>query len=100
MLRERQMAKHGGSKMHLIGTQPPYQLWSKEDVEAGARKAAQRAALLPKRPPVPISAVKAEACLPACGPTQTMVCWMTARCGKDILYDGQPAGSPNSPRQM
>ncbi len=53
VLRERQIAKHGGSTMHLIGTQPPYQFWSKEDVEAGARKAAQRAALLPKRPPLP-----------------------------------------------
>ena len=90
LLRERQLTKDGGSKMHLIGAQPPYQLWygmlsetsplpntpiwrdclqmhsqlrararvwfsselnrSKEDIEAGARKAAQRAALLPKRP--------------------------------------------------
>ena len=27
MLRERQLTKHGGSKMHLIGAEPPYQLW-------------------------------------------------------------------------
>ena len=27
MLRERQLSKHGGSKMHLVGAQPPYQLW-------------------------------------------------------------------------
>ena len=66
MLRDRQMAKHGGSTMHLIGTQPPYQFWSKEDVEAGARKAAQRAALLPKRPPPPPKpAAKPEVDCPA-----------------------------------
>jgi len=27
VLRERQLTKHGGSKMHLIGAEPPYQLW-------------------------------------------------------------------------
>jgi len=27
MLRQRQLTKHGGSKMHLIGAEPPYQLW-------------------------------------------------------------------------
>ena len=41
------MSKNG-SKVRLVGDMPPYQLWSQADIEAGARKAAQRKALQPR----------------------------------------------------